>query len=177
MKIDKIIVFGSNSFAGRSFVKYCLECKYHVTATSRSKETKKPFRIYNKAANKNNFKYIKFDINNNIQRKNIFNYIEKKKIKIIIDFSSQSMVGESWEKPEDWIRTNCFGKLKLIENLPFAEMLLVDLLPIFGRVEIMRRLAYIANAYENGNSTEWISMFPVQIQLLRESLIMFDQWE
>jgi dTDP-glucose 4,6-dehydratase len=117
MKIDKIIVFGSNSFAGRSFVKYCLERKYHVTATSRSKEIKKPFRIYNKAANKNNFKYIKFDINNNIQRKNIFNYIEKKKIKIIIDFSSQSMVGESWEKPEDWIHTNCFGKLKLIENL------------------------------------------------------------
>lgn len=69
------------------------------------------------------------------------------------------------------------SSLKLIKNLPFAEMLLVDLLPIFGRVEIMRRLTYIANAYENGNSTEWISMFPVQIQLLRESLIMFDQWE
>jgi thiamine kinase-like enzyme len=69
------------------------------------------------------------------------------------------------------------SSLKLIKNLPFAEMLLVDLLPIFGRVEIMRRLTYIANAYENGNSTEWISMFPVQIQLLRESLIMFDQWQ
>ena len=117
MKIDKIIVFGSNSFAGRSFIKYCLEHKHNVTATSRSKEIKKPFRIYNEVANKNNFKYIKFDINNNIQRKNIFKNINKNKIKIIVDFSSQSMVGESWEKPEDWIRTNCFGKLKLIENL------------------------------------------------------------
>lgn len=117
MRKDKIIVFGSNSFAGRSFVKYCLECNYHVTATSRSKEIKKPFRIYNEVANKNNFKYIKFDINNNTQRKNIFKNINKNKIKIIVDFSSQSMVGESWEKPEDWVRTNCFGKLKLIENL------------------------------------------------------------
>lgn len=117
MRKDKIIIFGSNSFAGRSFVKYCLELNYHVTATSRSKEIKKPFRIYNELANKSNFKYIKFDINNNIQRKNIFKNINKNKIKIIVDFSSQSMVGESWEKPEDWIHTNCFGKLKLIENL------------------------------------------------------------
>jgi len=69
------------------------------------------------------------------------------------------------------------SSLELIKNLPFAEKLNVDLLPIFGRVEIMRRLAYITNAYQNGKSTEWISMFPVQIQLLRESLIMFDRWE
>ena len=117
MKIDKIIAFGSNSFAGRSFVKYCLELNYHVTATSRSNEIKKSCRIYNEVANKNNFKYIKFDINNNIQRRNIFNYIGKNKIKIIVDFSSQSMVGESWEIPEDWVHTNCLGKLKLIENL------------------------------------------------------------
>ena len=117
MKKDKIILFGSNSFAGRSFVKYCLKKKYHVTATSRSSEVKRKFRIYDSLANKNNFKYIKFDINDYTQRKNIFNYITKNKIKKIVDFSSQSMVGESWEKPEDWIHTNCHGKLKLIESL------------------------------------------------------------
>ena len=86
MKKDKIIIFGSNSFAGRSFIKYCLEHKYHVTATSRSDEIKRSFRIYNELANKKNFKYIKFDINNNIQRKIIFNYITKNKIKKIVDF-------------------------------------------------------------------------------------------
>lgn len=117
MKKDKIILFGSNSFAGRSFVKYCLKKDYNVTATSRSNEVKGKFRIYDNVANKNNFKYIKFDINNHTQRKNIFNYIAKNKIKKIVDFSSQSMVGESWQKPEDWIRTNCLGKLKLIESL------------------------------------------------------------
>jgi len=117
MKKDKIILFGSNSFAGRSFVKYCLKKDYHVTATSRSNEVKRKFKIYDNLANKNNFKYIKFDINNHNQRKNIFKYIAKNKIKKIVDFSSQSMVGESWQKPEDWIRTNCLGKLKLIESL------------------------------------------------------------
>jgi len=117
MSKDKIIVFGSNSFAGRSFVKYCLELKYHITATSRSSEIKGAFRIYSEVANKKSFKYIKFDINNNAQRKYIFNYIAKNRIRAVVDFSSQSMVGESWDKPEDWIRTNCLGKLKLIENL------------------------------------------------------------
>lgn len=64
--------------------------------------------------------------------------------------------------------------MSLVKNLAFAENLQVDLLPAFGRVEIMRRLTYIANAYETFNSAEWISMFPIQIQLLRESLIIFD---
>ena len=117
MKKNKIILFGSNSFAGRSFVKYCLKKGYHITATSRSTEVKRKLRIYDSAANKNNFKYIKFDINNLSQRKKIFSYIAKNKIKKIVDFSSQSMVAESWEKPEDWIRTNCLGKLKLIKSL------------------------------------------------------------
>jgi dTDP-glucose 4,6-dehydratase len=117
MKKNKIILFGSNSFAGRAFIKYCLKKGYHVTATSRSSEVKRKFRIYDSVANKDNFKYIKFDINNLSQRKKIFSYITKNKIQKIIDFSSQSMVGESWEKPEDWIRTNCLGKLKLIESL------------------------------------------------------------
>lgn len=117
MRKDKIIVFGSNSFAGRSFVKYCLELNYHITATSRSNEISGAFRIYSKVANKKNFKYFKFDINNTSQSKKIFRYIAKNKIKKIVDFSSQSMVGESWEKPEDWIRTNCLGKLKLIKSL------------------------------------------------------------
>ena len=117
MKKNKIILFGSNSFAGRSFVKYCLEKGWHVTASSRSVEVKKKFRIYDSLANKKNFKYIRFDINNPVQSKNIFSYIAKNKIKKIVDFSSQSMVGESWGKPEDWIRTNCLGKLKLIQSL------------------------------------------------------------
>lgn len=69
------------------------------------------------------------------------------------------------------------GSLDLIKKLTFAERLHVDFLPDFGRAEIIRRLVYIVKAYEDSKSTEWISMFPVQIQLLRESLIMFDQWE
>ena len=27
------------------------------------------------------------------------------------------MVGQSWDTPEDWVRTNCLGKLNLIIEL------------------------------------------------------------
>jgi len=45
MKAKKIIVFGSNSFAARSFIKFALNLGYHITATSRSDEIKKIFKI------------------------------------------------------------------------------------------------------------------------------------
>jgi dTDP-glucose 4,6-dehydratase len=117
MNKNKLIVFGSNSFAGRSFIKYALNYGYHVTATSRSNEIKENYRIYNSFTNHKNYKYIKFDINNNLQRKKTFKYINKYKIGNIVDFSSQSMVAESWENPEHWVNTNCLGKLKLIKSL------------------------------------------------------------
>jgi dTDP-glucose 4,6-dehydratase len=90
---------------------------YHVTATSRSKEIEKSFRIYSSEVNNKNFRYINFDINNSSQIKNIFQYIKFNKINKIVDFASQSMVGESWDRPLDWINTNCVGKMKLIEAL------------------------------------------------------------
>ena len=113
----KIAVFGSNSYAGRAFIKYALKKGYSIFASSRSKEIKKTFRIYKPYINKNNYNYVKFDINNNFQRNNVFKIINKKKIKYIVDFSSQSMVGQSWITPEDWINTNCLGKYKLIKKI------------------------------------------------------------
>jgi hypothetical protein len=63
--------------------------------------------------------------------------------------------------------------LDLIQNQEFADKLIVSLLPVFGRVEIMRRLTYIINDLINYNSKTWLSMLPIQVQLLRESYILF----
>lgn len=63
--------------------------------------------------------------------------------------------------------------LDLIQDQEFAGMLTVPLLPVFGRVELMRRLTYIINEFENYNSETWLSVLPIQVQLLRESYILF----
>ena len=65
--------------------------------------------------------------------------------------------------------------LDLIQDQEFADKLSVPLLPVFGRVEVMRRLTYIIDEFENYNSETWLSMLPIQVQLLRESYILFPQ--
>ena len=63
--------------------------------------------------------------------------------------------------------------LDLIQDQEFADTLTVPLLPVFGRVEVLRRLTYIIDEFENYNSETWISVLPIQVQLLRESYILF----
>lgn len=115
--MKKILILGANSFAGTSFVNYLLKNKYRVFSTSRSAEKKDPFNIYKKNINKKNYHFEKVDINKKKDLKKLKKIITTNKVKIIVDFGSQSMVGQSWEKPEDWVRTNCLGKLNLIREL------------------------------------------------------------
>ena len=63
--------------------------------------------------------------------------------------------------------------LDLIQDQEFADSLTVPLLPIFGRMEVMRRLTYIIDEFDNYNSETWLSVLPIQVQLLRESYILF----
>lgn len=115
--MKKILILGANSFAGTSFVNYLLKKKYIVYSTSRSSEKKNPFNIYKENITKKNYLFKKIDINKNKDLKELKKIIVSNKIKIVVDFGSQSMVGQSWDAPEDWVRTNCLGKLNLIREL------------------------------------------------------------
>ena len=115
--MKKILILGANSFAGTSFVNYLLKIKYIVFSTSRSPEKKNPFNIYKENINKKNYHFKKIDINKKKDLKELKKIIISSKIKVVVDFGSQSMVGQSWETPEDWVRTNCLGKLNLIRQL------------------------------------------------------------
>mgnify|MGYP000091264747 CR=1 FL=1 len=115
--MKKILILGANSFAGTSFVNYLLKRKYKVFSTSRSSEKKDPFNIYKENINKENYQFNKIDINKKSDLKKINIIIIKNKIETLVDFGSQSMVGQSWETPEDWVRTNCLGKLNLVREL------------------------------------------------------------
>ena len=115
--MKKILLLGSNSFAGTTFIEYLLKKKYKVFSTSRSKEKEKPFDVFRPFIKSNNYRFYKININKKPDRNYLKNLINKNKIKNVVDFGSQSMVGQSWIKPEDWVRTNCLGKLNLIKTL------------------------------------------------------------
>ena len=110
-----ILILGSNSFAGSCFVDFILKKNFFVIGISRSKEKKINECIYSKNKNIKNFKFIKADINRNLNI--IKNIIVSKKITFIVDFLGQGMVAESWVNPEQWFKTNVISKIKLINFL------------------------------------------------------------
>lgn len=61
------------------------------------------------------------DINHNLAK--IMNVIAMEKAKIVINFASQSMVGQSWNKPGDWFQTNAVGQADLVQALHRYPML------------------------------------------------------
>ena len=113
--MKKIIILGSNSFAGSCYIDYLLNKNYQVYGFSRSNEPKKLLLKYKFNKNISNFKFYKFDINNdlNILKK----FIIKNKIDYIVDFLGQGMVAESWAHPHHWYQTNIISKVKLYDFL------------------------------------------------------------
>ena len=112
-----IIVLGSNSFAGSSFINYALNKNYKIIGISRSKEKSKlELKYKDNRLKKKKFKFYRLDINKDINR--IIKIIKKIKNPVfIIDFAGQGMVAESWNNPDQWFRTNVISKINLIEGL------------------------------------------------------------
>ena len=109
------LVIGSNSFSGAHFVNYLLELNHYVIGASRSKEPNSVYLPYKNSKFIKNFKFVKFDINKDVYF--IKKLILKKKITHIINFSAQSMVGQSWENPTDWYNTNVLGTINFLNQI------------------------------------------------------------
>ncbi|KIM05712.1 MAG: dTDP-glucose 4,6-dehydratase [Sulfurovum sp. AS07-7] len=111
----KVLVIGSNSFSASNFINYLLSNDYMVFGISRSFEINDVFLPYKFNTKANNFKFLKYDINENLTE--IIELIKKEKISHIVNFAAQSMVGESWENPEHWYMTNTLSTIKLHQRL------------------------------------------------------------
>ena len=77
--MKKILVIGSNSFSGASFINFALSKNLTIIGVSRSKESKNYFLPYYFNKNKKNFKFFKIDINHDLSKllKIIKNFITK----------------------------------------------------------------------------------------------------
>lgn len=98
--MSKILIIGSNSFSGSSFIKYLLlNNKYdqdQIFGMSRSENIIKPLHpaLW---ANKN-FNFFKFHLVDDLKK--IIKTIDKIKPSVIVNFAAQSMVAQSWDYPE-----------------------------------------------------------------------------
>lgn len=101
--MKKILVLGSNSFSGSSFVDFLPTKKYKIYCFSRS-SYKNEFNKY--YLNKKKVSSKKIDISKDLKK--ILLLIKKIKPNYIINFISESMVAESWIFPKDWYYLNSY---------------------------------------------------------------------
>jgi len=111
----KIVVLGSNSFSGASFVDFALGQGAKVYGLSRSPEPHVAFLPYRWSGLDQNFKFHAYDINKHLDE--ILNLVVTERPDYFVNFAAQSMVGQSWDHPEDWFRTNALSTVSLHNRL------------------------------------------------------------
>ncbi|MEZ7195956.1 NAD-dependent epimerase/dehydratase family protein [Pseudodesulfovibrio karagichevae] len=110
----KFVVIGSNSFSGASFVDTLLDAGYEAIGVSRSPEPNPVFLPY-KLNGRTGFEFHQLDLNHDLDA--IIRLVADSKADYVVNFASQSMVGESWQHPEHWFMTNAVSTVKLHEGL------------------------------------------------------------
>ena len=112
---EKILVLGSNSFGGASYVNFALENGFKVIGINRSLESYSCFYPYRKNKNKKNYRSYNHHLIQDNEK--IILILEKEKPEFIVDFAGQGMVAESWDDPVLWFETNLISKIKIHEYL------------------------------------------------------------
>lgn len=115
-----VIVIGSNSFSGASFVDYLLSQGQEVIGVSRSEQPVGALLPY-KWREHSGFSFKKLDLNQDLPE--ITGLIKEVAPEYVVNFSAQSMVAESWQHPGDWFMTNAFSTIKLHDELRKMESL------------------------------------------------------
>jgi dTDP-glucose 4,6-dehydratase len=112
--MSSVVVVGSNSFSGASFVDYLLSQGQKVIGTSRSKQPNNAMLPY-KWRDHQSFNFHQLDLNQDLDK--IVDLIHAEKPEYVINFAAQSMVGESWKNPDHWFMTNAVSTIKLHDAL------------------------------------------------------------
>jgi dTDP-glucose 4,6-dehydratase len=116
MNPDKFAVIGSNSFSGATFTRYLLEKGHNVLGFSRSQEPEDVFLPYKwLEEGLDRFRFVQADLNRNLEK--LIKILVKEKPDYIVNFAALGMVAQSWEKPEDWYRTNVVAQVKFHDRI------------------------------------------------------------
>jgi len=121
--MSAVLVLGSNSFSGASFVRYLLQEGLDVIGASRSTEAAEVFLPYKWLTEEQRarFRFHQLDLNHDLEK--LERLIRDEHIQVVASFAAQSMVGESWDKPDDWMQTNVVSVARLAERLRHIDFL------------------------------------------------------
>lgn len=116
-----IAVIGANSFAGQDLIDLLLDNPSNqIVGVSRSPLRSAAFsRFRNRDAQRLDFHQL--DLNQ--QMPEVFDLLDSYEPAWIVNFAAQTEVAPSWDRPEDWFRTNCAALAELIGYLRSAPYL------------------------------------------------------
>lgn len=137
--MSRIVVVGSNSFSGASFVDFALKEGASVIGLSRSAEPIDAFLPY-KWRDHSNFQFRKLDLNRDLPE--IMEFIQDFRPEYVVNFAAQSMVGESWGSPADWFMTNAVSTVKFHDEL--------------RRLDFLQRYVHITTPEVYGSCTGFV---------------------
>jgi len=107
----KFLILGSNSFSGATFTDYLTEHGYDVCATSRSNETHEALLPYKWQKRPGKVRFQRIDINRDLEALGAL--LKRERFSHVVNFGAQSMVGQSWDHPDDWMTTNVVSTVRL----------------------------------------------------------------
>jgi dTDP-glucose 4,6-dehydratase len=110
-----VLVLGSNSFSGASFISYAMASGIDVIGCSRSDEAPPVLLPYRWGKPSASFSFHRIDINRDLET--LTQLVNRVKPSIIVNYAAQSMVGESWKYPEQWMTTNVVASTALFDRL------------------------------------------------------------
>ncbi len=136
----KIAVFGSNSFSGSHFVDHALSSGHSVLGISRSTEVRKEFRPYANNPRIAAFNFLQSSLRFDLEK--VSQALKDFKPEYVVNFAAQSMVGESWDHPEDWYQTNVVA--------------LSSLANVLGQLDSLQKYVHVTTPEVYGSTPDWI---------------------
>lgn len=115
MSRAKVLVLGSNSFSGATFVDFLLERGHDVIGCSRSPESPDVFLPYKWQPRDGSFRFFQYDLNRDLDA--LLDLIDREKPPYVVNFAAQSMVAESWANPDHWFMTNVVSTVRFHDQL------------------------------------------------------------
>lgn len=119
--MGKILVVGGNSFSGAQFISYMLDQGHDVVSASRSDEPPSVFLPYRWKTYDAAFSFHRIDLNHDLDA--LIGLMRRERTTHVVNFAAQSMVGESWKHPDQWMMTNVVSTVRLHERLRHLDFL------------------------------------------------------
>lgn len=111
--MSNILILGATSFSGNSAASY-LQKTSKLTLLGRNANLPNVFNALCQKDFQTN-EIISWNLNGNPEE--VLEIIRNERITTVINFAAQSMVGESWDRPEDWYEANVLSFSKMLKGI------------------------------------------------------------